>query len=134
MDTFEEVSDWLSSTSSATPKQQTNLDLMDQSTVVSVSNTETPSFTSLIAEPVTEPFSLNTAEIILSNSNDNIKHLHHENSHVSKTDSNWNSVNTSSSQHLTVNTSKLHFLKNSVHLVFMYHSKMLNMKTCTILL
>ena len=63
--TAEEVYEWLSSSSNpSTPKQNANLNLMGHQ-IVSVSNAET--FTNLVAEPVTAPFSLNTADFILNN-------------------------------------------------------------------
>ena len=101
MDHFEEVSEWLGS-SSSTPKHA-NLSL--------ISNVETPSF---IAEPVTEPFTLNTAEFLISNSPDEetktsetrvLLNMRHESSGI-KTESNWSSASSTSSQHLTVNTSE----------------------------
>ena len=104
MDHFEEVSEWLGS-SSSTPKHA-NLSL--------ISNVETPSFTSLIAEPVTEPFTLNTAEFLISNSPDEetktsenrvLLNMRHESSGI-KIESNWSSASSTSSQHLTVNTSE----------------------------
>ena len=104
MDHFEEVSEWLGSNSS-TPKHA-NLSL--------ISNVETPSFTSFIAEPVTEPFTLNTAEFIISNSPDEetknsenrvLLNMRHESSGI-KIESNWSSASSTSSQHLTVNTSE----------------------------
>ena len=113
MDHFEEVSEWLGSTSSSTPKHA-NLSL--------ISNVETPSFTSLIAEPVTEPFTLNTAEFLISNSPDEetktsenrvLLNMRHENSGI-KIESNWSSASSTSSQHLTLNTSEyISFLKSS---------------------
>jgi hypothetical protein len=109
MDHFEEVSEWLGS-SSSTPKHA-NLSLIDHP--ASISNVETPSFTSLIAEPVTEPFTLNTAEFLISNSDAETKtcenrvllNLRHESSGI-KIESNWSSSSSTSSQHLTVNTSE----------------------------
>ena len=102
MDHFEEVSEWLGS-SSSTPKQHANLSL--------ISNVETPSFTSLIAEPVTEPFTLNTAEFLISDEetktseNRVLLNMRHESSGI-KIESNWSSASSTSSQHLTVNTSE----------------------------
>ena len=105
MDHFEEVSEWLGS-SSSTPKQHANLSL--------ITNVVTPSFTSLIAEPVTEPFTLNTAEFLISNSpeedtktseNRVLLNMRHESSGI-KIESNWSSASSTSSQHLTVNTSE----------------------------
>ena len=104
MDHFEEVSQWLGSNSSTS--KHANLSL--------ISNVETPSFTSLIAEPVTEPFTLNTAEFLISNSPDEetktsenrvLLNMRHESSGI-KIESNWSSATSTSSQHLTVNTSE----------------------------
>ena len=102
MDHFEEVSEWLGSNSS-TPKHA-NLSL--------ISNVETPSFTSLIAEPVSEPFTLNTAEFLIRNDEETknsenrvLLNIRHESSGI-KIESNWSSASSTSSQHLTVNTSE----------------------------
>ena len=113
MDHFEEVSEWLGSSSSNT--KHVNLSL--------ISNVETPSFTSLIAEPVSEPFTLNTEEFLITNSPDEetktsengvLLNMRHESSAGIKIESNWSSTSSTSSQHLTVNTSEyINFLKSS---------------------
>ena len=101
MDHFEEVSEWLGSSSSNT--KHVNLSL--------ISNVETLSFTSLIAEPVTKPFTLNTAEFLISDEetktseNRVLLNMRHESSGI-KIESNWSSASSTSSQHLTVNTSE----------------------------
>ena len=80
--------------------------------VISVSNAETiTSYTNLVAEPVTAPFSLNTADFLLNNNdksteNTVILSLQHDDN-GSKTDTNWSPTSATSTQHLTVNTSKL---------------------------
>ena len=107
MDHFEEVSQWLGSNSSTT--KHANLSL--------ISNVETPSFTSLIAEPVTKPFTLNTAEFLISDEetktseNRVLLNMRHESSGI-KIESNWSSASSTSSQHLTVNTSEYINLKS----------------------
>ena len=104
MDPFEEVSDWLDG-STVTPKQE-NVNL-----VTTESSTQ---YTTMIAEPVTSPFSLETADFLLTNSeqNNNKNTIHEgrvllgQNNSIPLINQDGKSPPEWNTPHLTVNTSK----------------------------